>query len=155
MNSKAQLQEGVKIIYIFAALFVFLAMFGGLMWLFGRFLSVPTSIDDRVFVDNYVERFISNPVCFAYQDSDTGVVYSGIIDASKFTDERLNSCYGANEDSKIEFMLELDYGTNNNKIMTDGYRLLAKQFSMYVLVYDGSSFRRGIMNVAVQGVSGA
>lgn len=54
-------------------------------------------------------RFFSSPECFAYQDTATGRVYPGIIDVSKFTKERMYSCYDV-PDSFMNgcFRIELD-----------------------------------------------
>ncbi|MCX6706532.1 MAG: hypothetical protein NT001_00095 [Candidatus Woesearchaeota archaeon] len=38
-------------------------------------------------------RFFNSPLCFAYQDTATNRVYPGIIDLSKFGQERMDLCY--------------------------------------------------------------
>jgi hypothetical protein len=38
-------------------------------------------------------RFFNSPLCFAYHDTVTNRAYPGIIDTSKFSQERMNLCY--------------------------------------------------------------
>jgi len=56
-------------------------------------------------------RFLNTPECFTYQDQLTGRIFPGVIDVSKFTQERLDACYYT-EDKKgfkdFNFALELE-----------------------------------------------
>jgi hypothetical protein len=126
-------------------------MFAGLIWIYNGFLGVPARISDRVYFDVYEQRFIGNPNCFAYQDPETGNIYPGVIDIFKFNDERLNTCYAKNENSRYEFLLTLNYGKEKKEIRTENYMLLSKQKSVYVLVYDGTGFISGQLLIGMEG----
>ncbi|MBD3314095.1 hypothetical protein GF345_06645 [Candidatus Woesearchaeota archaeon] len=53
-------------------------------------------------------RFLNNPDCFAYQDTDTGRIYPGVIDIRKFKQDVMDACYSVPEDYTSGFFrLEL------------------------------------------------
>ena len=152
MNKKAQVEIGWKAPYFIIALGVLLIMFIALMWLFGQFVSRPVITHEQVYVTMYKERFLDSPDCFAYQDIETGNVYSGIIDKSKFTEDVLNNCYKENKESVYEFSLTLEDGEEETTVQTENYRLLKKQIPMFVLIYDNGDIRKGNLLIGIEGV---
>ena len=112
-------------------------------------------------VENTViqSRFFSSPMCFAYQDAVTGRTYPGIIDASRFTQPIMDSCYNA-QDSFFYgcFRLELDNidaDPANQKIgvvesKNFGKCLLSKRMKKepyYVVIKSGAGEFAGILFV--------
>src|SRR3989344_6128590 len=43
-------------------------------------------------------RFVNNPDCFTFQDTNKGRGFPGVIDVSKFTQERLDKCYSTEKE---------------------------------------------------------
>ncbi|MFH0701879.1 MAG: hypothetical protein V2A62_05600 [Candidatus Woesearchaeota archaeon] len=60
-------------------------------------------------------RFANLPECFAYQDPDTGRVYPGVIDTTKFNFENTNNCYKTDDN--------LGYGEYNFRFLLKNKRL--------------------------------
>lgn len=148
MDKKAQAPE--KVIFLFLGLFAYIAMFMALSWIFGKYALAPVITSEDIYIDIYKHRFLDSPDCFAYQDPETGNSYSGIIDKSKFTEERLNNCYMENQESVYEFALTLDEG---EPIRTKEFVLTKRRVGpLFVLVYDDGKISKGSLMISVQGV---
>jgi len=96
-------------------------------------------------------RFTNIPECFAYQDEETGRVYPGIIDLSKFTEEQMENCYKTNSVSQINFKLKLQ--NKGLEVLTNNYRnnpapnILTP---VNILVKDGEEISGDILEYGVQ-----
>ncbi len=44
-------------------------------------------------------RFLNTPECFTYEDPITGKVFPGVIDITKFVQERMDQCYRTEKDT--------------------------------------------------------
>ena len=96
-------------------------------------------------------RFTNIPECFAYQDEETGRVYPGIIDLSKFTEEQMENCYKTDSASQINFKLRLQ--NKGLEVLTNNYvnnptpRVL---LPVAVLVKDGAILNEDFLQFEVQ-----
>ncbi len=57
-----------------------------------RLLDAQTKIDPLLQQDIYMSSVINSPNCLAYEDTSIGRVYTGHIDISKATKNRLDDC---------------------------------------------------------------
>lgn len=153
INKKASYEVGGKAIFFVFALFLFTALFFGIKWVVFDMDAAALYAHDDSYINIYVERFIGTPQCFAYEDINTGNVYSGVLDASKFTSERLNSCYIENADSPYEFFLTLSYGNQEKKIATENYNQRMQEYPINVVVIDGGKKYLGKLSIGVDGLS--
>jgi hypothetical protein len=94
-------------------------------------------------------RFLQIPECFAYQDPVTERVYSGVIDLSKFTQERLDACYTSG--GRKEFNFRLHLRSEDRTLLTNNYFDNYKYTTTHdVVIYDGTTFQRTVLEVRVQ-----
>ncbi len=97
-------------------------------------------------------RFVNNPDCFTYQDSETKRVFPGIIDLAKFTDNDLLNCYKTETKQTIkDYNFRLKLKVQNKEIKTNNYRkvdtyVLVKE----VLVKDGDKMKKDTLEIFVQ-----
>jgi hypothetical protein len=153
MDKKAQYEVGHKTPYFIIAMLIVGVMFILLILMFSKYISAPVLTHEQVYITIYKQRFLSSPDCFAYENKETGNIYQGMIDVSKFTEERLNNCYKENKDSKFEFLLVLQEKEKQLSIQTKNYIQLTKKLPMSVLVYDQGNITKGILTIGIQGVA--
>ena len=60
------------------------------------------------------QRFLRSPECFTYEDI-SGRSYSNVIDPTKFTQDRLNTCYNLEDQEAPAFKLTLNKETIQTK----------------------------------------
>jgi len=104
-------------------------------------------------------RFLNTPECFTYQDPATGRIFAGVIDLSKFTQERLDKCYRTEKDGGIKdfnFALELEgytpaVGGEKKLLMTNNF-FNQVDFTLYkqVLVRNGNRLEPSRLVIQVQ-----
>jgi hypothetical protein len=98
------------------------------------------------------QRFFRSPDCFTYQDI-SGRTYPMIIDANKFNDQRIASCYIANKDT-FAYELTLSYEDKENKIRSANWNTNAglsySEAPKSVLVRKENSLIPGKMKMSVQ-----
>ncbi|MBN2420812.1 hypothetical protein JXB27_00875 [Candidatus Woesearchaeota archaeon] len=152
LPKKASFEIGGKALFFVFALIFFTALFFGIKWIIFDLDAATLFAHDNAYIDSYVERFVGTSGCFAHVDSQTGNIYSGIIDASKFTQDRLNSCYLENSGSPYEFFLTLQYNGIEEKIASENYKIRDKEYPILVLVYDGGKMYSGKLLVGVGGL---
>lgn len=111
-----------------------------------------TYISPKVYAEAISQRFVNIPECFAYQDPDTGRVYPGVIDLSKFNPEQMQKCYQTDPEKGYEdynFRLLLKNKklqvTTNNYFNADEFTLARK-----VLVRENRNLIEEEMVVYVQ-----
>ena len=137
--------------YTFYVLIVALVLIA-MVFIFRKYSLSPLETNPLVYVDVYVERFMGSPDCFAYKDSETGNVYSGMIDKSKFTADVLNKCYKKNIESPFEFSLTLVDQGKETTIETEEYSVLQRKTPLFVLINDKGEIRKGTLVVGIEGI---
>lgn len=98
------------------------------------YLNKLTYVPEKLRAEFISLRFANIPECFAYQDPETGRVYPGIIDLSKFTNDQMNlSCYHTESEKGYEehnFRLKLMKNgaevRSNNYFHKDSFTLFRK-----------------------------
>ena len=140
---------GKKMLFYVSMVIVILIIFIGLIYTFRKYVQSPLETDPRIYVDTYLDRFLSSPDCFAYKDSETNVTYTGMIDRSKFNQERLNKCFVKIEESTFEFSFNLIDQGRDTYIETENFGALQKKTPMLVLVNDKGEVRKAELDVGI------
>ncbi|MEK6949654.1 MAG: hypothetical protein AABX34_05500 [Nanoarchaeota archaeon] len=116
---------------------------------------IPQSLEDEVLL---APRFYNLGECFAYVD-ESGRVHSKIIDQTKFTKERLDSCYApSNANYAFQLILEPPIGQPEfplSQIQT--YNWIAGKFENTriedkVMVVFGNNIYEGKLAIKIQNV---
>ncbi|HLC97678.1 MAG TPA: hypothetical protein VJC21_02765 [Candidatus Nanoarchaeia archaeon] len=119
---------------------------GGIM---AGYLNSLTSVPPKLQAEALAYRFLHSADCLAYQDAETGRVYSNVIDANKFTGEQFSSCYTTESRKEINFGLTLKNAAKtivtNNYFKTDRFNV-----TRTVLVWDGTQFTKDTLEMGVQ-----
>lgn len=69
-----------------------------------RSTEIPKNIEEFILL----ERFYNSPNCFAYQDRDTGRIYSNLVDLEKFRNKDIMAgCFPTNN-HKYSFKFQLE-----------------------------------------------
>jgi hypothetical protein len=110
--------------------------------------TIPYNVETTALVN----RFLNSEDCFAYQDSETGRVYPGIIDIEKFNEERIGKCYYTKNYNLKSFKMTLKTeGIEEKTILTTNWgSSMLSQVSQYVLVYDDGKISKANLLIAVQ-----
>jgi len=111
------------------------------------------AVPDEIKAEIISLRFTNIPECFAYQDLETGRVYSGTIDLEKFNEEQMNECYFTDEDIGHEdFNFRLQLASRAPEfIKTNGYFNLDHfTLNKKVIVKDGDKFVVDTLLIFVQ-----
>jgi len=142
---------GKKPIYfIIVAFFLFIVFILFSYLILGNISSTitfPENIETTVLIN----RFLNSPECFAYQDEETGRIYTGIIDLDKFSNENLNECYSADEYSPRAFMMDLNNDDYQKSVLTSNWKTKKiNRISQYVIIYDKGNFYGETLLIAVQ-----
>src|SRR3989338_5967194 len=87
--------------------FIFVVSLAAILFAFSitNKASAKTRISEDVEILNLMQRFLESPDCFIMISES--IVSSGVIDASKFNEDRLNSCYKVGNANYIAFKLRL------------------------------------------------
>src|SRR3989344_4492949 len=88
-------------------------------------------------MDIFIQRFLNNPECFAYEDREISRVYPGVIDLEKFKQENLDKCY------KIEGMqyvpgFKLKMG--DKEIKSSNFEFSKQKISKDILIFKDNNF---------------
>ncbi len=154
MVEEESYEVGKKMLFYTVFMLIMLVIFVAMMMFLGSYtqksLYTSQEIESKIYSTIYKERFFSSAECFAYQDAETGNVYPGIIDKSKFSEERLNECYKPNEESKYEFLLTLVDQGKETTIQTQEFVFLKKKSAYFTLVYDNGEIRPVTLFVVIQ-----
>lgn len=108
-----------KFMFWTIALFMITAVILTFAFVIGGYKNKLTKVPSELQADLIALRFVNIPECFATEQN--GVVMAGIIDISKFTEERFQACYNTEPREGIKtfnFRLELKKGKT---ILTDNY----------------------------------
>lgn len=130
MNKKGDISAEKLIFYILFG-FVFIGFCFVLLYIIieenSEKIQIPEGLESFIFI----QRFLNNPECFAYQDLDTLRIYPGIIDLGKFTQERFDSCYKG----KIQFRLKI----KDKTIETSDFKS-KKGYEKPILIFKDNKF---------------
>ncbi len=110
-------------------------------------------------------RIVNNPFCLAYEDKDTKRIYPGIIDISKFEENKLQECIITTDELRpLGVRLELKTVNSNYEpiflneenyldysVLSFSELFVLENRSMYVLIKQGDELVPGILNFAVAG----
>jgi len=157
MNKKAQFEIARKSIYWMIAGFMIVIIILAFAILIADYRSKLTRVPLEMNAEFISMRFTNIPECFAYMDQDTGRVYPGVIEISKFTNDQLNKCYLTEEEKgykDINFGLWLK--NKDLKINTNNYYNVDKlTLVKTVFVKEGDSFTKDQLFIFVQEKIGA
>ncbi len=100
-----------------------------------------------------MQRFFESPACFVYEKG--AIMNARSIDAEKFTEENLNSCYEPNENAAPAFRITLisDTAKISKVISTRNWnqnRQSEESKSKDVPVYSGGKTSNGAMMIEIQ-----
>ena len=91
-----------------------------------------TFVPGTVKAEFVAHRFINNPDCFAFEDSETKRVYSGIVDLEKFDQEQMQYCYITDKDKgHRDYNFRLWLRNTNKTIVTNNYFYRQKEFTLF------------------------
>ncbi|MEK6900175.1 MAG: hypothetical protein AABX05_03555 [Nanoarchaeota archaeon] len=116
-------------------------------------------VPDELQAELIILRFVNNPDCFAYQDANNGRAFPGVIDVSKFTQERLDKCYATEKEKgfkDLNFGLDLEGYTpaldGKQKILMTNNYFNVVDFTVYknVLVRSGDLMQPTRLVIYVQ-----
>lgn len=97
-SKKAQETEipliGQKLVFFAFGIFVIGLLAVGFIMTTSSYVYKTTVMPKGLQRDLYITRFLSSPLCFAYQDQETRRVYPSYVDVSKFSGQQLASCLG-------------------------------------------------------------
>lgn len=148
MNKKAQFGIARKSIYWMIAGVIITMIVLAFAFIISGYKEKYTTISPKLKGELLSLRFTNNSDCFAYQDEETGRVYPGVIDRSKFNQEQLDDCYKTDEKTgrrEINFKFKLgEKEIKTNHFSIDHYTILR-----YVLVYEGGQFVPEILEIIV------
>ena len=103
---------------------------------------------------NLVQRFFTSPTCFSYNRD--GVISSRVIDADKFNEARLNSCYNTNENLIPAFKITLSspaanfYSTIKTRNWNGNREFEQRNSPENVVLYSQNKFHNGEMTIEIQ-----
>lgn len=116
---------------------------------------IGATVDPTVLNVITQHRLFYSPDCFAYEDPITHRVYPGIVDKTKFTEERLQSCFATGDARNYPcFKLEIvaEGQETLGPIHTANYASCSIRSTMivrpkYVQLQDGNERHRATMTV--------
>lgn len=86
------------------------------------YLNKLTYVPEKLRAEFISLRFANIPECFAYQDPDTGRVYPGVLDLSKFTNEQMDNCYKTEpEKGYKDYNFRLKLKKNGAEVHSNNY----------------------------------
>jgi len=111
-----------------------------------------TYVSPQVYAEAISQRFVNIPECFAYQDSETGRVYPGVVDISKFNNEHLQTCYQTDsQEGYKDYNFRILLKNKNLQITTNNY-FNADEFTLTktVLVRENNQLVKDDLVIYVQ-----
>lgn len=93
INKKGAISETDKILFWVVFVLPACGLIVSLIFIaMPRLIDAQTTIDPSIQQDIYISSVINSPNCLAYEDPSIGRVYTGYIDLSKATENRLDDC---------------------------------------------------------------
>lgn len=122
INKKAQFDFTRKSIYWMIAGFILTIVVIAYVFVLAGYNSKLTYVDPKLRAEFLSLRFINNPDCFAYQDKETKITSSGIIDITKFTEQQLYNCYHTEKEQGYnDFNFKLVLENQQQEVITNNY----------------------------------
>ena len=138
LNKKADIIGRKQVFYVVAVFLVVAAFFV----VFSFISSNKSGISELPSgLENYlmVQRFLNSPLCFAFQDADTGRVIPSTIDLAKFSEASLNRCYNVQGTNVKAYRLTLGYDDKTIPISTGNWEgFFTRAETRSIFVFDSS-----------------
>ena len=108
---------------------------------------IPLGVENNILV----ERFLSSPYCFVFQDKDTKRYSPLLIDKQRFTQENLEKCYSADSTNMKGFRLTLTFENQKLTINTKNWQgFIKKAETKQVSIYDRGKIQTGELYIEIQ-----
>lgn len=152
MNKRGS--EGFEIGGKFPFIIMFALLITFLFLMFGIVIAVNnnqlTAVPPKLNAELIALRFGNVEECFAFKDPESGRIFSGTIDLSKFNEDELNKCYSA---GIKYFQFRLNLPKSEKEITTNKYYFHDKDkltMRKEVLVKDGEELVKDQLVIFVQ-----
>lgn len=153
ISHKGQFDVARKMIYWMIASVIITGVVFAFAFTVANYKHNLTKVPPELQAELLALRFTNTPECFAYEDSETGIVSPGIIALDKFTNEQMNRCYITDASAKglkvLNFKLKLVSAEkeiqSNNYFNRNDHTLLKE-----VLVREGTTVRKEQLIIYVQ-----
>ncbi len=121
-TKKAQFDFTRKSIYWMIAGFIITLVILAYVFVLAGYNAKLTYVDPKLRAEFLSLRFVNNPDCFSYQDKETKITSSSIIDLTKFTQQQLYDCYHTQQDEGYnDFNFKLVLETQQKEVFTNNY----------------------------------
>jgi len=122
ITKKAQFDFTRKSIYWMIAGFILTIVVVAYVFVLAGYNSKLTYVDPKLRAEFLTLRFVNNPDCFSYQDQETKITTSSIIDSTKFTEQQLYNCYHTEQgEGYNDFNFQLVLENEKKEILTNNY----------------------------------
>ncbi len=122
MNHKAQFDLARKSIYWLIAGVIITAVVFSFAVVIAQYKNNLTKIPPELDAELIALRFVNLPECFAYFDSETNSLHSGVIDLAKFSPEQMLKCYRTDAQTGIKTLnFRLKLKGLNQEVVTNNY----------------------------------
>lgn len=119
MNKKSTIAIEKSLFYGFVIAIFLSVWFIILLFIIGADITGYTKIAPGLEEFIFTQRFLNSPQCFIYQDKDTRMFKTRIIDWDKFDEYNLNKCYPITDENIHGFRFMLyNIDTNEKKPYT-------------------------------------
>ncbi len=121
-NTKAQFDFTRKSIYWMIAGFILTIVVVAYVFVLAGYNSKLTYVDPKLRAEFLSLRFVNNPDCFTYQDKETKITSTSIIDLTKFTQQQLYNCYHTQQEQGFnDFNFKLVLEKQKKEVTTNNY----------------------------------
>lgn len=119
---KAQFELARKTIYWMIAGLIISMLVLAFALILGNYTGKLTSVPKELQAELISQRFGNVPECFAEQDNLTQKVFPGMLDLSKFSEERMAQCYATDKEKGIkQFNFRLKLAKAGKEVSTNNY----------------------------------
>lgn len=143
--------SGRKVIFYLVAVLVITAAFFLIVWFVSTGKTQISEITPGL--ENYliIQRFLTSPSCFVFEEKDIGRAYSSMLDLKKFNQQNLDKCYNI-EGTKVKaYRLTLKYGAEEKSLATRNWEgFIKKSETKKIYVYDEGKIIRGKLIIEMQ-----
>lgn len=150
LGKKADISGRKMIFYIVVAILLSVALLFVVIIVPSRnsqISEIPFGVEN----DILIERFVSSPYCFIFQDKDTKRSFPLLIDRQRFTQENIEQCYGSDSTNTKGFRLTLTFENQKLTITTKNWQgFIKKAETKQVSVYDNGKMQSGELYIEIQ-----
>lgn len=149
---KAQFSPARKQIYFLVIGFVMTMILFGAFFMMNKFRNDLTKYPDELKGSLIYKRFVNNPTCLAYQETESKRVFTNTIDLSKFNEAQIQSCYNLNEEHDYdEYNFKMVLYNTQKSLKTNNYYNRTHYTGYYdVLIYDQGNITKDKLILYVQ-----